>query len=371
MLDGKEHVDDRGERDVGSVGDAAGPFDATDGDGAEADESADDGAEHEGEDGGLPAEESTDGSHELDVTETHGFAGQDEFAGDDLHVGDLLGIEGFVADGELGRFEGDGDVPVAAVALFGTFGEADLRGFGVESDVVALAIKDFFVGKFLFGKLERGFREGDFGVGSEFDLFLAESHFAGAKDEIDEAAADGDAPKAGLEGCRTAESAVELGDEGGEKETGDNAADGDFVGNDKVLDIDESGDDKGGEDKAVGEGECDGARGNQGPGGGESEAGESFDKEIANGDGFAAVFAFSAEGEPGDDGDVQYHGDGVTAFGAMGPRMNDTEVAWHAVDADIEEAADHGAENEEDDDPERRRDSGPILGIEDVVKNIH
>jgi hypothetical protein len=51
--------------------------------------------------------------------------------------------------------------------------------------------------------------------------------------------------------------------------------------------------------------------------------------------------------------------------------MNDTEVAWHAVDADIEEAADHGAENEEDDDPERRRDSGPILGIEDVVKNIH
>src|SRR5438552_16947624 len=91
-----------GQRDIRAIGQAAGPFAATQGDQADTDRRANDGADHEREHDPVPAQERADGSHELDVAQTHGFARHHDFIGHDLEILDLFRIEGFLTDAESG-----------------------------------------------------------------------------------------------------------------------------------------------------------------------------------------------------------------------------------------------------------------------------
>lgn len=80
----------------------------------------------------------------------------------------------------------------------------------------------------------------------------------------------------------------------------------------------------------------------------EDEGGEEFDEEVAEGDGVFAGGAFALLEEPGDEGDVAVDGDGffaVWAEGAFGVVEGDVE--WEAVDDDVEEGADVGADHED------------------------
>ncbi len=124
------------------------------------------------------------------------------------------------------------------------------------------------------------------------------------------------------------------------------AAEGDAIGQDEVVEVDERGHDQGGGKDEIDRGEDrptvdDPEQGEQG-------AGEEFDEEIARGDGRAAVTAFTVEDEPGEQRNVVPRRDPVIAGGAMGAGKHDGFLARDAPDADVEETADAetGEENE-------------------------
>ena len=76
-------------------------------------------------------------------------------------------------------------------------------------------------------------------VGLKFEFEAAKKEFTQTQDGVNEAPADGHAEGAFLEGAYVVGGAMESGNCEGTKETGDHAADREFIGNDKVLEVDE------------------------------------------------------------------------------------------------------------------------------------
>jgi hypothetical protein len=73
-----------------------------------------------------------------------------------------------------------------------------------------------------------------------------------------------------------------------------------------------------------------------------------FDGGVAPGDALAAVAAASAEKNPAEDGDVVEGADGRGAVRAAGARADDGFVTGQAGDADVEEAAEGEAEEDDE-----------------------
>jgi hypothetical protein len=185
--------------------------------------------------------------------------------------------------------------------------------------------------------------------------FAAEGEFAEFDDDPKDAEAHGGAAEGEEETAKMSGFGHEFGDGESAEEAGDGAADGDLVGEDEVLDVDESASDEEGDEEP--ESEDLGAPGaNVSPiapkmeeDGVEEDADEEFDPEVAGRDGGTAFGAAAAEDEPGDEGDVVVEGDLVFAGGAKGASgLIDGEAAWEAIDHDVEEGSYACAQKEDD-----------------------
>src|SRR5690606_34582177 len=79
------------------------------------------------------------------------------------------------------------------------------------------------------------------------------------------------------------------------------------------------------------------------------DAGQHLDERVDGRDAGAAVGAFAAEGQVSEDGDVVVEPYGLAAGGAVRRREDDGFFTRKPVDADVQEAADDGAEYESED----------------------
>jgi hypothetical protein len=248
------------------------------------------------------------------------------------------------------------------------FGGDVFPGVGIDSEGVASddetirgAREDVFPGEFFVAKAYDG-RGGVVGLGDlPFDggvegmAFAAEGELAEFDDDPKDAEAQGGAAEGEEETAEMSGFGHEFWDCESAEEAGDGASDGDFVGEDEVLDIDESACDEEGHEQP--EGEDLGAPGadvspiatKMEEDGVKEDADEEFDPEIAGRDGGTAFGAAAAEDEPGDEGDVVVEGDLVFAGGAKGASgLIDGEAAWEAIDHDVEEGADTCSQKEDD-----------------------
>ena len=134
-------------------------------------------------------------------------------------------------------------------------------------------------------------------------------------------------------------------DAGSEGQADPQAEEGDGVGEEADAQV---GDDKNDEQTAEEE-PLEGGQGNAEGVVGEDEvgAGEKLDDGVHGRDGLATVAAFSAQEEPTEDGDVVVGLDGGFTTRAAGSRADDGETFRDARDANIQEAANDDAEEEE------------------------
>ena len=84
------------------------------------------------------------------------------------------------------------------------------------------------------------------------------------------------------------------------EKTGDHSADGDFVGDDEMFEVNEGGRDQAGEEQAIDEGERSGLMADLEPASQEQNRGQELDQKIADRDGSAAIAAFATEIKPGE-----------------------------------------------------------------------
>src|SRR5688572_1010890 len=155
----------------------------------------------------MPSEESADRSHEFYIAEAHGFTGEYQFTRDDFHVWDLFGVECIFAHLKFTRGQLHHHVPITAIRKF--------NRFGVELNVIALAIEDFFVTNLLVGKLERRFGKDNPAFRRQLNLFLAKGKFSSAENQVNESAADRDSEEARLERKGPIDRVVQFWNQGG------------------------------------------------------------------------------------------------------------------------------------------------------------
>ncbi len=203
------------------------------------------------------------------------------------------------------------------------------------------------------GPAEEGTHGGeDFDVAHAHGLF-AEDNGAEESDGPETSSSDGRAEEGFFEAAPPGVGVVKGGDEGAEEESGENAAERDFVWDDVVVEVDEGGDEESGGADGVGGGE---GGWPEVPKDGEEDGGEGFDEGVAGVNPDAAAGGATAEKEPGEDGDVVLPGDGGTAGVAVGAGANDGAAEGPAVDTDVEEGTDAGADEERGEPVEPVRD---------------
>ena len=237
--------------------------------------------------------------------------------------------------------------------------------------VSVFAVKDIFVGKFAVGQLQRRFGKHDPAFLLQLHLFPAEGEFARAEDQVNEAAAHHDAPETAAQGFAPVGGVVQQGDRRGGEKADDNPADGDLIGNDQVLEIDKNGDDKPGQHDRRNQRQPGGTRSESEPATEKSDAGEQLHEEVANRNRVAAIRAFPAQHQPGDERHVQEPGDGVFALRAMGPGVDHAFLPRHPVDADVQKAPDHRTQDEKNDAPEMEGNLRPEPGIQNGLSIEH
>src|SRR6185369_16939494 len=153
------------------------------------------------------------------------------------------------------------------------------------------------------------------------------------------------------------------------EKTGDHSADGDFVGDDEMFEVNEGGRDQAGEEQAIDEGEGGGLVADLEPASQEQNRGQELDQKIADRDGSAAIAAFAAEIKPGKERGVEVPGDGVFTMRTMGRRRHDALTERQPMYADVEKAPYDGTEGKQYERPEVEWNGGPIPRVEDRVQH--
>ena len=113
---------------------------------------------------------------------------------------------------------------------------------------------------------------------------------------------------------------MQKGQKAGTNDTGQDAADSDFVRNDLMLSVNKGGSNQASEERGVNQGQPDRLSPKGEPAGAEKDGSQEFDQKITDGDRCATIAAFATKVNPGEQGDVQIPGDGVLAGRAMGCR---------------------------------------------------
>ena len=114
---------------------------------------------------------------------------------------------------------------------------------------------------------------------------------------------------------------------------GDRSADGDFVGNDEMLEVDEGRDDQERHENPVGDRHLPREKF---PDAEKEQRGQKFDREIAKGDAVAAIRAAAAQEEPAHQRDVLVKRDLFLAGRTKRPaRFVDRQIERQPVDADV------------------------------------
>src|ERR1019366_7497571 len=128
----------------------------------------------------------------------------------------------------------------------------------------------------------------------------------------------------------------------------------------EVLEVDEGGGDQAGQEDGIDEREPGGLVPECQPAAQEGYGGQQLEEKVADGNGRAAVPAFPVQIQPGGQRDVQIPGDGELAVRTVGGRGDDALPQRQAVDADVEEAPNHGAEDEKHHGPEVEWHGRPV-----------
>ncbi len=318
-------------------------------------------AEEQAEQDGLPAEKGADGAHELDIPHAHGLARQNDLRADGLEVRHALRAELVAAHRKPGHTQPHRHVFVATVHHLDS---ARLKG-----DHIGRAIEQVLVGDLPALPLHPGFSEDNQRIGGQHDLLTAEKPFAQAQDAIDDAGAGDHAYQALLHPLAQRLGVLEARRQPRAEEAGGHPAKGNLVGNDEVLEIDEGGGHQARQETRVDQGQRQRLPARANPAAQEQQARQQLDYEIAGRNPRTAVPALGPQVNPGNQRDIQIPGNGVVTVRTMRGRVNDALAQGQTVDADVEEAADHRAEDEEDDAPEAERHGGPHSSIKQAPEH--
>src|SRR5216683_6533680 len=133
----------------------------------------------------------------------------------------------------------------------------------------------------------------------------------------------------------------------GTKKSQDDAAEGDFIGDDEVLEINERRDDESGQQQTIHHRQRRRLPPDGEPTAEEGRGGQQFDPKIADRDRRAAVRAPAAKKQPGEERNIEMPGNRIAAMRTMRPGSNQALSAGHPVDADVQKAPDDAAKGEE------------------------
>jgi len=147
-----------------------------------------------------------------------------------------FGINCFLPDGQRTRAERNGHVLVTAIE--------QLDRSRLKDNFVRIPVENVLVRNVLVREMDGLLAKDYFGFLRDGNGLAAEENFSDSQNEINDSGAEADAQKAGAHAVRNRIPVVKDRDNDGDDEADGGAADRDFVRDDEVLEIDESGGDE-------------------------------------------------------------------------------------------------------------------------------